>query len=36
MTERIPLYGEQTEAETRLARVFEAAGCRTQLELPRF
>ena len=33
MTERIPLYGEQTEAETRLARVFEAAGCRTQLEL---
>ena len=33
MTERIPLYGEQTEAAARLARVFEAAGCRTQLEL---
>ena len=33
MTERIPIYGEQTEAAARLARVFEAAGCRTQLEL---
>lgn len=33
MTERIPIYGEQTEAAARLARVFEAVGCRTQLEL---
>ena len=33
MTERIPLYGEQTEAAARLARVFEATGCRTQMEL---
>lgn len=33
MTERIPLYGEQTESTAQLARVFEAAGCRTQLEL---
>ncbi len=33
MTERIPIYGEQTEAAARLARVFEAAGCRTQLQL---
>ena len=33
MTERIPLYGEQTEAAAQLARVFEAANCRTQLEL---
>ena len=33
MTERIPIYGEQTEAAARLSRVFEAAGCRTQLEL---
>ena len=33
MTERIPIYGEQTEAAARLARVFEAANCRTQLEL---
>ena len=33
MTERIPLYGDQTEAAAQLARVFETAGCRTQLEL---
>ena len=33
MTERIPLYDEQTEAAARLARVFEATGCRTQMEL---
>ena len=33
MTERIPTYGEQTEAASQLARVFEAAGGRTQLEL---
>ena len=33
MTERIPLYGEQTEAAARLSRVFEAAECRTQMEL---
>ena len=33
MTDIPPIYGEQTEAAARLARVFEAAGCRTQLEL---
>lgn len=33
MTERIPLYGEQTESAARLSRVFEAAGCQTQAEL---
>ena len=33
MTDIPPIYGEQTEATARLARVFEAAGCRTQLEL---
>lgn len=33
MTERIPTYGDKTEAEARLARVFEAAECRTQMEL---
>ena len=33
MTERIPTYGGQAEGAAQLARVFEAAGCRTQLEL---
>ena len=33
MTDIPPIYGEQTEAAARLARVFEAAGCRTQVEL---
>ncbi len=33
MTKRIPTYGDKTEAEARLTRVFEAADCRTQMEL---
>ena len=33
MTDIPPIYGEQTEAAARLARVFEAAGCQTQLQL---
>ncbi len=33
MTEIIPTYGQQAESVAQLARVFEAAGCRTQLEL---
>ena len=33
MTDIPPIYGEQTEAAARLVRVFDAAGCRTQLEL---
>lgn len=33
MTDIPPIYGEETEAVARLARVFEAAGCRTQLDL---
>ncbi len=33
MTDIPPIYGEQTEAAAQLARVFEAAGCRTQVEL---
>lgn len=33
MTERIPIYGQHTEAAARLARVFEAADCLTRPEL---
>lgn len=36
MTEIPPVYGNPTEAAAQLARIFEATGCRTQLELAAF